>query len=50
MIVNYSDYYSNGGSEWRKRCAVGKVENIISLCSKLPQGSILEIGAGDGSI
>jgi ubiquinone/menaquinone biosynthesis C-methylase UbiE len=47
---NYRDYYADGGSEWRRIGAIGKAENIISLCRDLPHNSILEIGAGEGSI
>ena len=47
---NYRDYYNNGDSEWRRLGAIGKVENIMLLCSQLPHTSILEIGAGEGSI
>ena len=47
---NYRDYYEDGDSEWRRIGAIGKVENIISLCRDLSHESILEIGAGEGSI
>jgi len=47
---NYKNYYENSDSQWRRIGAIGKVENIITLCNKLPHSSILEIGAGDGSI
>lgn len=47
---NYEDYYGNGDSEWRRLGAIDKVENIVSLCGNLPRHSILEIGAGEGSI
>ena len=47
---NYQDYYANGDSEWRRIGAIDKAKNIILLCGKLPDTSILEIGAGDGSI
>lgn len=50
LKINYSDYYENGDSEWRRIGAIGKVQNILSLCRELPHSSILEIGAGDGSI
>ncbi len=50
LKVNYEDYYEDGASEWRRLGAMGKVDNIVSLCSDLPRGSILEIGAGEGSI
>lgn len=47
---NYLNYYAAGESEWRRRGALGKADNIVSLCRDLPRGSILEIGAGEGSI
>lgn len=47
---NYKTYYENGDSEWRRIGALDKVDNIVSLCSSLPRSSILEIGAGEGSI
>jgi ubiquinone/menaquinone biosynthesis C-methylase UbiE len=40
----------DGESEWRRIGAVGKVENILSLCDAIPHRTILEIGAGEGSI
>lgn len=47
---NYEDYYESGDSEWRRLGAVGKADNIVSLCKGLPQDSVLEIGAGEGAI
>lgn len=47
---NYRDYYKDGDSEWRRLCAVAKANNITALCSNLPRSSVLEIGAGEGSI
>ncbi|SEK58534.1 class I SAM-dependent methyltransferase [Nitrosovibrio tenuis] len=47
---NYEDYYEEGDSEWRRLGALGKTDNIVSLCSNLPRSTILEIGAGEGSI
>jgi ubiquinone/menaquinone biosynthesis C-methylase UbiE len=47
---HYEDYYEDGDSEWRRLGALGKVENIVALCEKLHPGSVLEIGAGEGSI
>lgn len=47
---NYSDYYDGGDSEWRRIGALGKADNIVTLCSSLPRRSILEIGAGEGSV
>lgn len=48
--THYENYYEDGDSEWRRLGALGKVENIVSLCADLPHNSILEIGAGEGSI
>jgi SAM-dependent methyltransferase len=47
---NYEDYYEDENREWRRLGALGKTDNIVSLCSNLPRSSILEIGAGEGSI
>jgi ubiquinone/menaquinone biosynthesis C-methylase UbiE len=47
---NYDDYYEEGNSEWRRLGAIGKADNIIALCNKLPHGSVLEVGAGEGSV
>ena len=47
----YENYYESGNEdEWRRLGAQGKSENIIALCNDLPHDSILEIGAGEGSI
>jgi len=50
LAENYEDYYEDGDSEWRRLCAVEKADSIVSLCRDLPHGSVLEIGAGEGSI
>jgi len=50
LASNYEEYYEEGDSEWRRLCAVQKAESIITLCSDLPHASVLEIGAGEGSI
>jgi hypothetical protein len=47
---NYEQAYVAGGSDWRRIGALGKVDNIVALCSRLPHDSVLEIGAGDGAI
>ena len=46
----YDGYYEEGDSEWRWIAAMNKANNIISLCKNHPHNSILEIGAGEGSI
>ena len=47
---NYDCYYEDGDSEWRKLGAIDKADNIARLCGNLPRRSIIEIGAGEGSI
>jgi len=47
---NYDGYYEDGDSELRRLCAVAKADNIVALCKDLPRHSVLEIGAGEGSI
>ena len=45
----YNNYYG-GESEWRRIGALDKVNNIVTICNDYSHGSILEIGAGEGSI
>lgn len=47
---NYEDYYEGGDSEWRWLGAIDKAQNISNLCKGLPINSVIEIGAGEGSI
>ncbi len=49
LKAHYDSYY-DGGSEWRWLGALDKASNIVSLCSRYPHRTILEIGAGEGSI
>lgn len=46
---NYDNYYE-GESEWRWLGAIDKADNIVALCKNYPHTTILEIGAGEGSI
>lgn len=46
----YSSYYADGQSEWRWLSARDKTANIVRLCTDLPHKSILDVGAGEGSI
>jgi SAM-dependent methyltransferase len=48
--ANYEHYYDGGATEWRRLGAIDKADNIVALCGSLPHASILEIGAGDGSV
>jgi SAM-dependent methyltransferase len=49
LKTNYNEYYQ-GESEWRRLGALDKANNIIALCDQRPHKTILEIGAGEGSI
>lgn len=46
---NYDDYYKDGDSHWRWLGAIDKADNIRVL-SQFPIRSLIEIGAGEGSI
>jgi 2-polyprenyl-3-methyl-5-hydroxy-6-metoxy-1,4-benzoquinol methylase len=47
---NYDEYYGGDISEWREMGAIDKVSNIRSLCASLAPSSVLDIGAGEGSV
>lgn len=47
---NYEHYYAEGNSEWRRIGSMSKADNIVSLCGSLPRRSVIEIGAGEGSV
>lgn len=47
---HYEDYYKGGVSEWRRLGALDKADNVVRLCADLLLKSVLEIGAGDGSV
>lgn len=46
----YSGFYEEGASEWRRLGAIGKADNVISLCSPFRHDSVIEVGAGEGSV
>jgi SAM-dependent methyltransferase len=50
LLSQYDGYYQGGASEWRRLGAVDKALNIVELCRQTPVSSVLEIGAGDGSV
>jgi SAM-dependent methyltransferase len=50
LVENYENYYQESEIRWRELGAIDKCSNIQQLCSELPHRTILEIGAGDGSI
>jgi len=47
---SYEDYYTDGISEWRWLRAIDVTRNIQSLCKNLSINSVIEIGAGEGSV
>jgi ubiquinone/menaquinone biosynthesis C-methylase UbiE len=48
---NYDAYYQEDDiSEWRTLGAIDKADNIRNLCSAYPHSTVLEIGAGEGSV
>jgi hypothetical protein len=50
LARDYESSYADGISEWRRIGALGKAENIVSLCARHPHASLLEIGAGEGAL
>lgn len=55
LLDNYKSYYEDGNTPegdayWRKIGAIPKVDNIVSLCKQYSHSSIIEIGAGEGSV
>jgi ubiquinone/menaquinone biosynthesis C-methylase UbiE len=49
LTAHYEGRYS-GTSEWLRVGAVDKAANIVALCSDVEHNTVLEIGAGDGSL
>lgn len=47
---NYDEYYEDDMSVWRGMGAVDKVANIQSLCAAHVPSTVLDIGAGEGSV
>src|SRR6266850_4496251 len=47
---NYDQYYRDDLSEWRGMGAIDKAFNIRSLCTSPVPSSVLDIGAGEGSV
>ena len=50
LLQSYDTYYSEGESEWRRIGAIDKAQNIVDLCGDYSHRSVLEIGAGEGSL
>jgi ubiquinone/menaquinone biosynthesis C-methylase UbiE len=47
---NYDEYYRADISEWRELGAIDKASNIRRLCGAYAPTSVLDIGAGEGSV
>lgn len=48
--IAYNEFYKSSGEAWRMLGAKAKAQNIMEVCKSLNPESILEVGAGDGSI
>ncbi len=46
----YDNFYTNSDTEWRMLGAKYKAQNIIDVCKNIKPNTVLEVGAGDGSI
>jgi len=49
-LETYQQNYGSGPSEWRWLGALDKAHNIETLCKGLSISSVIDIGAGEGSI
>lgn len=47
---NYDRYYSPRDTAWRELCARYKAANIVALCGRIQPATLVDIGAGDGSV
>ena len=48
---NYDEYYcGESETEWRRLGAIDKAHNVIAACKAIPHDTIVEIGAGEGSL
>jgi 2-polyprenyl-3-methyl-5-hydroxy-6-metoxy-1,4-benzoquinol methylase len=50
IASTYEAAYAGGESEWRRIGAIEKANNIIALCRGCRIESVVEIGAGEGSV
>ncbi len=46
----YNQFYKNNDETWRMLGAKSKAQNIMDVCRSLKPQTLLEVGAGDGSI
>jgi hypothetical protein len=47
---NYDEYYGDDLSEWREMGAIDKAANIRAMCDSRAPSTVVEIGAGEGSV
>jgi len=50
LLLNYAGYYGEGQSEWRRLGALDKADDVVRLSGSYPHSTVLEIGAGEGSV
>jgi SAM-dependent methyltransferase len=43
-------YHYEGESEWCRLGAIDKADNVVRLCESVSHASILDVGAGEGSV
>lgn len=43
-------YHYDGGSEWCRLSAIDKAANVVRLCRGVPHATVLDVGAGEGSV
>ncbi|MGY3055046.1 ubiquinone/menaquinone biosynthesis C-methylase UbiE [Pedobacter sp. UYEF25] len=48
--VAYNNFYTNTDTTWRMLGAKYKAQNIVEVCKAISPRTVLEVGAGDGSI
>ena len=48
--VAYDNFYTNTDTTWRMLGAKYKAQNIVEVCKTISPKTVLEVGAGDGSI
>jgi ubiquinone/menaquinone biosynthesis C-methylase UbiE len=46
----YNEFYKSSDEAWRMLGASAKAKNIMEVCNSIKPQSVLEVGAGDGSI
>ena len=46
----YNEFYKSSDEAWRMLGASAKAKNIMGVCKSIKPQSVLEVGAGDGSI